>query len=184
LEFKRHSGVCANETIGQVTQACAFDEVDPHGAHSEKKERRTMAHSRTSFRRIVTRGLALMVMLCIYGFSLIGASALMLGASSAPAQARGGGGGGRGGGFGGGGFRGGGFGGGFRGGGFRGGGFRGGGFRGAGIGLGLGLGLAAPYYYGGYPYGYGGYYGDGCYIIRRQIWTPYGWRIRRVPVCY
>ena len=30
-------------------------------------------------------------MLCIYGFSLIGTSALMLGASSVPAQARGGG---------------------------------------------------------------------------------------------
>lgn len=141
-----------------------------------------MAHPRTSFRKVITRGLALMAMLCIYGFSLIGTSALMLGASSAPAQARGGG---RGGGFGGG-FRGGGF-----GGGFRGGGFRGGGFRGAGIGLGLGLGLAAPYYYGGYPYGYGGYpygyasyYDQGCYVIRRRIWTPYGWRIRRVPVCY
>jgi hypothetical protein len=96
----------------------------------------------------------------------------MLGVSSAPAQARGG----RGGGFGG-----------FRGGGFRGGGFRGGGFRGAGIGLGLGLGLAAPYYYGGYggyPYGYGGYYDEGCPVVGQRIWTPYGWRIRRVPVCY
>jgi hypothetical protein len=136
-------------------------------------ERGNMTHSRTSFRKSITRGLALMVMLCIYGFSLIGASAVMLGASSTAAQARG-----RGGGFGG-----------FRGGGFRGGGFRGGGFRGAGIGLGLGLGLglAAPYYYGGYggyPYGYGSYYGDGCYVVGRRIWTPYGWRIRRVPVCY
>jgi hypothetical protein len=139
-------------------------------------ERANMAHSPTSIRKSITRGLALMVMLCIYGFGLIGASAVMLGVSSVPAQARGG--------------RGGGFGGGFRGGGFRGGGFRGGGFRGAGIGLGLGLGLAAsPYYYGGYggyPYGYGGYYGygdgDGCYVARR-IWTPYGWRIRHVPVC-
>lgn len=143
-----------------------------------------MAQPRTSFRKIITRGLALMVMLFIYAFGLIGAPALMLGASATPAQARGGGGfhgggGFRGGGFGGGGFRGGGF----RGGGFRGGGFRGGGFRGAGIGLGLGLGLAAPYYYGGYPYGYG-YYDGGCYVVRRQVWTPYGWRIRRVPVCY
>jgi hypothetical protein len=148
-----------------------------------------MAHSPTSFRNSITRGLALMVMLCVYGFSLIGTSAFVLGVSSAPAQARGGRGGGFGGGFRGGGFGGGGFrGGGFRGGGFRGGGFRGGGFRGAGIGLGLGLGLglAAPYYYGGYPYGYGGYYGygDGCYVVGRRIWTPYGWRIRRVPVCY
>ena len=102
-----------------------------------------MAHSRTSFRKIITRGLALMAMLCIYGFSLIGTSAVMLGrirhigagpwssAAAASAAAD------------------------FRGGGFRGGGFRGrrvwrgGGFRGAGIGFGLGLGLAAPYYYGG-----------------------------------
>jgi len=147
-----------------------------------------MTHPRTSFRKIITRGLALTVMLFIYGFSLIGTSALMLGATSTPAQARGGG---RGFGGGGGFARGGGFGGGFaRGGGvgFRGGGFRGGGFRGRGIGLGaiglgLGLGLAAPYYYGGYPYGYSGYYDDGCYVGRR-VWTPYGWRIRRVWVCY
>jgi hypothetical protein len=59
----------------------------------------------------------------------------------------------------------------------------------------LGLGLAAgPYgYYGGYdyPYGYAGYgYGDGygyddggCYLVARRIWTPYGWRIRRIQVC-
>jgi hypothetical protein len=137
-----------------------------------------MAHQRTTFRNILTRGLALIAMLCIYGFSLIGGSALLLGASSTPAQARGGG-----------------FGGGFRGGGggFRGGGFRGGGFRGAGIGLGLGLGLglAAPYdYYGGYgyPYGYGGYYPydvdeGACYVVRRRVLTPYGWRFRRVSVC-
>lgn len=123
-----------------------------------------MAHSRTSFRRMITRGLALMAMLCIYGFGLIGTSAVVLGVSSAPAQARG------------------------RGGGFRGGGFRGGGFRGAGIGLGLGLGLAAPYYYGGYgyrgyPYGYSSYYDPGCYVVRRRVWTPYGWRIRRMTVC-
>jgi hypothetical protein len=113
---------------------------------------------------MITRGLALMAMLCIYGFGLIGTSAVVLGVSSAPAQARG------------------------RGGGFRGGGFRGGGFRGAGIGLGLGLGLAAPYYYGGYgyrgyPYGYSSYYDPGCYVVRRRVWTPYGWRIRRVTVC-
>ena len=125
-----------------------------------------MAHPRTSFRKVITRGLALMAMLCIYGFSLIGTSALMLSASSTPAHARG-----------------------------RGGGFGGGGFRGAGIGLGLGLGLglAAPYYggygyggygYGGYPYGYASYYDQGCYVVRRRVWTPYGWQIRRVPVCY
>jgi hypothetical protein len=104
------------------------------------------------------------------------------------------------GGFGGGGFHGGGFhGGGFHGGGFHGGGFHGGGFHGGGfhrgfggaaLGLGLGLGLAgayAAYPYGGYygyPYAYGDYYGDGgCYLVRRRIWTPYGWRIRRMQVC-
>jgi hypothetical protein len=125
-----------------------------------------MAHNRSTFRNILTRGLALIAMLCIYGFSLIGSSAVLLGASTTPAQARG-------------------FGRGF------GGGFRGGGFRGAGVGLGLGLGLglAAPYgYYGGYgyPYGYGGYspyYDEGCYVTTRRVWTPYGWRLRRVNVC-
>src|SRR6478609_2167683 len=74
------------------------------------------------------------------------------------------------------------------------GGFGGGGFHrwfgGAALGLGLGLGLAgayAAYPYGGYygyPYAYGDYYGDGgCYLVRRRIWTPYGWRIRRMQVC-
>ena len=58
-------------------------------------------------------------------------------------------------------------------------------------GLGVGLGLAAGYPYGygyGYPYGYASYpydaygYGD-CYLTSRRVWTPYGWRIRRVQVC-
>ena len=90
-----------------------------------------MADNRTSFRKLLTRGLALMAMLCIYGFSFIGASAVLLGASSTAAQARGGGG------------------------------FRGG--------------------YGGYS----PYYGDAgvCYVVRRRVMTPYGWRIRRVSVC-
>ena len=82
---------------------------------------------------------------------------------------------------GGGGFRGGGFGG-FHGGGF--GGFRGGGFRrfGPGLGIGLGLGLAAGYPY--YAYGYGNGFGyDDC-LAPRRIWTPYGWRVRLVNVCY
>jgi hypothetical protein len=127
-----------------------------------------MAQNQTRLRNILTRGLALMVMLSIYGFSFIGGSALLLGASSTGAQARG------------------------HGGGFRGGGFRGGGFRGAGLGFGLGLGLGlAPYgYYGGYgyPYGYGGYYpyeGDAgvCYVVRRRVLTRYGWRMSRVSVC-
>ena len=60
----------------------------------------------------------------------------------------------------------------------------------AGFGIGLGLGAAAaspyygyygpgPYYYGGGPYAYAG----GCWRSRR-VWTPYGWRWRRVNVCY
>jgi hypothetical protein len=76
--------------------------------------------------------------------------------------------------FGGGGFRAGGFHGGFHGG------FRGHGFRrfGPAVGVGLGLGLAGAYW-GGYPY----YYADGC-LAPRRVWTPYGWRVRWVNVCY
>jgi len=131
-----------------------------------------MAQNRTSTRNILTRGLALIALLCIYGFSFIGGSALLLGASSTAALA-----------FGGGGNGGGGFG--HGGGGFRGGGFHGGGFRGGGFGVGLGLGLYGYGYPYGYPYGYGGYYEDegGCYLVRRRIRTPRGWRIRRVEVC-
>jgi hypothetical protein len=81
-----------------------------------------MGHNRSSLRRIVTRSLAAIVMLCMYGIGLIGGSALLSGASSTSALARGGG---------------------------RG--FRGGGFRGAGIGLGLGY-YGYPYYSGYYPY--------------------------------
>jgi hypothetical protein len=55
-----------------------------------------MAHHRTSFRNILTRSLAVMALVCIYGLGIIGASALSLGASSTSALARGGG---RGGGF-------------------------------------------------------------------------------------
>src|SRR5437660_3782640 len=85
---------------------------------------------------------------------------------------------------GGGGFHGGGFhGGGFHGGGFHGG-FHRGGFPGAALGLGLGL-AAAPFAFGyGYPY-YGSYayYGGDCYLVPRRVWTPWGWRFRRVQVC-
>jgi hypothetical protein len=82
-----------------------------------------MAHDRNSFRNILTRSLAVTAMLCIYAFGFIGASALLLGASSTSALARGGG-------RGGGGFHG------------------GGGFRGGGFGLGV-----YPGYYGEYyPY--------------------------------
>ena len=61
-----------------------------------------------------------------------------------------------------------------------GGGFRHGGFRGFGplVGVGVGLGLAASYPYWGYPA-----YDDGC-LAPRRIWTPYGWRVRWVNVCY
>ncbi|WP_338026091.1 hypothetical protein [Bradyrhizobium algeriense] len=56
------------------------------------------------------------------------------------------------------------------------------------VGLGLGYGLYGPYgYYNDYDYGYyddSYYYGDnGCYIVRRSVLTPYGWRIRPVQVC-
>ena len=68
-----------------------------------------------------------------------------------------------------------------------GGGFHGGGFRGAGLGIGLGLGLAGAYGAYGYPYGYGydsyAYDDGGCYLVRRRVMTPYGWRLRRVQVC-
>ena len=36
----------------------------------------------------------------------------------------------------------------------------------------------------GYPYydSYA-YYDDDCYLVRRRVLTPYGWRLRRVQVC-
>ena len=51
-------------------------------------------------------------------------------------------------------------------------------------GPGLAFGLGYGYGYG-YPYGYNSYaYYDGdCYLIRRRVLTPFGWRIRRVQVC-
>lgn len=54
--------------------------------------------------------------------------------------------------------------------------------------VGLDYGYYNDYYDYGYPY-YGSYddsyyYGDsGCYIVRRSVLTPYGWRIRPVQVC-
>src|ERR1700722_3643062 len=81
---------------------------------------------------IVTRCIAALALVFVY---FVSTSAILVGASTTTAQARGGrGGGGRG----------------FGGGGFRGGGFRGGGFRGRGFGRGFGVGI-----YPGY-YGYGG----------------------------
>ena len=99
-------------------------------------------------------------------------------------------------------------GGGFHGGGFHGGGFHGGGFyRGGGWGhrhwhgggfwpgVAIGAGLAGAGYYGGYygyPYGAPYYYGTsygyddgygGCYVARKRVMTPSGWRYREVDVC-
>jgi hypothetical protein len=116
-----------------------------------------MAYNRTTFRNMLARGLAVTALLGIYSFSILGASALLLGASSTSALAFGGhGGGGRGGG-----------------------GFRGGGFHGGGFGWG-------PGYYGTYGYdGYYPYEGDigVCYAVRQRVRTRHGWRIRRVSIC-
>ncbi|KYG20224.1 hypothetical protein SE92_08070 [Bradyrhizobium sp. AT1] len=65
-------------------------------------------------------------------------------------------------------------------------------------GVAIGAGIAGAGYYGGY-YGYGyGYpyyavpddygpaYNDGyggCYVVRKRVMTPAGWRYRRVDVC-
>lgn len=111
------------------------------------------ARSRTRVRNFLTRGFAVMTLLCMYGFSLIGGSALLLGASTTSALA---------------------------GGGFHGGGFHGGGFRGRGFGFGFGYPYYG-YGYGGYwPY-YGDE--GVCYAVRQRVKTRYGWRIRRVSVC-
>ena len=91
-----------------------------------------------------------------------------------------------------------------RGGGFHGGGFHGGGgwghrhWHGGGFwpGLAIGAGIAGAGYYGGYygygypyyggPYYYGVGYDDGyggCYVARKRVMTPSGWRYRRVDIC-
>jgi hypothetical protein len=49
-----------------------------------------VVHDRTRFRKVLTRWLAVMALLCTYGFGLIGASALLLAASTDRAVARGG----------------------------------------------------------------------------------------------
>lgn len=124
-----------------------------------------MALNKKSHRSILIRSLAAIVLFCAYTFGMLGTSAILLGASSTAAEARGGHGGGGGGGHG-----------------FGGGGFRGGGFRGGGFGFGLGV---YPGYYAGYYPGYYPYYEDegGCYLVRQRVMTRYGWRIRRVQVC-
>jgi hypothetical protein len=111
------------------------------------------------------------------------AAVAAVGLSVGAASARGPGGGGHFGGshFGGSHFSGGHFGGHFHGGGFRGSRhFHGGGFGPFIGGLAFGAALAAPYYYDyGYPY-----YGPDCYIRRRVVLTPWGYRVRRYRVCY
>jgi hypothetical protein len=140
-----------------------------HALEQGAKLETLMARNRTIYRNILTRSVATIALLGIYSFSFIGASAVLLGASTTSALARGGHGGS--GGHGG-----------------HGGGWRGAGF---GAGIGLGLGLYGPYGYGGY-YPYGGYYDGesgyyddegGCYLVRRRVLTPHGWRIRRVQIC-
>ena len=49
-----------------------------------------MAQNRITFRNILTRSLAAIVLLCMYGFTILGASTLLLGATSTAALARGG----------------------------------------------------------------------------------------------
>ncbi|UZE48718.1 hypothetical protein [Rhodopseudomonas sp. P2A-2r] len=105
-----------------------------------------MAQTKSTTRHnIVTRCLAAAAMVFVYCIGLVGASAMLLAASTTSADARGGG---RGGGRG-------------RGGGvvIRGGGFRGGGYRGRGRGYGFGPPIVAP----------------GCYYSRRwgRMICPY-----------
>jgi hypothetical protein len=125
-----------------------------------------MTQNKKTPRNILIRGLAAIVLFGVYALSMLGTSALVLGASSTAALARGGGGGGGGHGGGGGGH---GFGGGGHG--FGGHGFRGGGF---------GYGFYPSYYDGYYPY-----YEDetSCYVVRQRVMTRHGWRVRRVEVC-
>jgi hypothetical protein len=123
----------------------------------------SLSQNRKMHRTTLTRGLAAIVLFGMYAFSILGTSALVLGASSTAAFARGGGGGHGGGGHG-----------------FGGGGFHGGGFRGHGFGGGFGFGFYPGYYSGYYPY-----YEDegGCYLVRQRVMTRHGWRVRRVEVC-
>jgi hypothetical protein len=114
--------------------------------------------------------------------ALVALAAIGFGSTAAFAHGPGGGMGGHMGGMGGhmGGMGGGHFGGGHFGGGHFGGhfgGFHGGFHRHDFVGFGFG-----PSYYGGYPY-YDNYDDEGCYLVRRRVLTPYGWRIRRVEVC-
>jgi hypothetical protein len=144
--------------------ACAGREIYKASIRQGLKSESSMALNKKLHRSILTRSLAAIVLFCVYGFGMLGTSAILLGASSTAALAHGGG-------HGGGGGH-----------GFGGGGFRGGGFRGGGFGYGLGF---YPGYYAGYYPGYYPYYEDegGCYLVRQRVMTRYGWRIRRVQVC-
>jgi hypothetical protein len=55
------------------------------------------------------------------------------------------------------------------------------------VGTAFGLGLygAYPYYYDDYYpyYANDDYYEDGCYVVKRRVYTRYGWRVRPVQVC-
>lgn len=94
-----------------------------------------MAQSKPAHRSIFSRSLAALILVGIYAFSIVGASTLLVGASSTAAFARGG----------------------------RGGGGRGGG-RGYGRGGGRGWGYGRGRGYGrGYGYGGGVYVTPGCY---------------------
>jgi hypothetical protein len=98
----------------------------------------SMAQGKPTFRAILSRSIAVLILVGIYCFSIVGASVLLVGASTTSAFARGGGG---------------------RGGGGRGGGGRGGGARGFGRGGGVVV-------RGGRGRGYGrgiGYVTPGCY---------------------
>ena len=62
----------------------------------------------------------------------------------------------------------------------------------AGVGLATGLIAASAYPYG-YGYGYPGYgyynagwggYEDECVLRPRRVWSPWGWRVSYVQVCY
>lgn len=61
------------------------------------------------------------------------------------------------------------------------------GFRRPFVGTAFGLGLygAYPYYYDDYYpyYAYDDYYENGCYVVKRRVYTRNGWRVSPVQVC-
>ena len=128
--FMEHSGASRLEGLSDVARVPAT--IDGLGAslcwavpQGYNGRISPMTKNVSTFRSIVTRCLAAGVLLCLYCMSVVGASTILLAASSTTADAQGGGG----------------HGGGFHGGGSRGGGFHGRGFRGRGWGRG---GYAGP----------------------------------------